>query len=214
MALAQRMADVARHRRGVRRLVRRRGECAHARHAARARAARGAVVLVHVPTARAVARASDALAARQHALRAGAARRVVPVCGLSRVASASSRRCASDRARPRSRKLLRDARAVGERGCRIAWRDRCAEHVRGPRADRAVVRDRRVVAGSGAGHCRSGLADRRELDRASRRACGARVVARYSMRRAVARVRRRRLCGARACFGAFVPRASRGQRGA
>ncbi len=69
VALAQRMADVGGDRRGVRGLVWRRAQCAHARPAARARAARVAVVLVYVAAARVAARASDALAIGQHDVR-------------------------------------------------------------------------------------------------------------------------------------------------
>ena len=144
-------------------------------------------------------------------LRHRPARRVVSVRGLSRVASASSRRRASDRTRPRSRKLLRDARAVGERGPRAARRARRAQYLRRAHADRAVVRHRRIVAGGGAGRRRAALAHRRELGGASRVARAARELARHAMRHSVARVRvRRRLCVARAGFGALVSGASRG----
>src|ERR1700709_1861471 len=97
--MAQPMADLARDRRNLRRLVRRCDSRAYARRAAHAGAARARRRLVYVVATRIDARPPDPLAARQRIARLHAAGGVVPVPRLSRPASTASRQPASDRPR-------------------------------------------------------------------------------------------------------------------
>src|ERR1700748_3588320 len=90
------MADLARDRCDLRRLVRRRHARTRARLAADDRAACALWRVVSVVAARIAARASDALAVYQRIDRLYAARGMVSVPGLSRTAFAASRRSASD----------------------------------------------------------------------------------------------------------------------